>query len=278
MIRLLLTIGLVAAVTTPRAGAHEFWIDPPDFILGPGEPVVAHLRVGQNFDGFTNVYNPENFRRFEIGNSAGTSPVDGRLGDSPALDQPVEEGLQVVVHVTKDYRLTYREFAKFEAFVREKDAEWTLDAHRARALPPEDFREAYSRYAKSLVAVGAGQGADKAYGLETELVAGLNPYTDDLAGGLPVTLNYQGAPRQNAQIDVFEKDPDGTVRHATIRTDADGRAIVPVMPGRRYMLDAVVLREPSAELAEREGAVWESLWANLTFAVPEAATEGGQGQ
>ncbi len=34
------------------------------------------------------------------------------------------------------------------------------------------------------------------------------------------------------------------------------------------MLDAVVLREPSEALAAERDVVWESLWANLTFAVP----------
>ena len=52
-------------------------------------------------------------------------------------------------------------------------------------------------------------------------------------------------------------------------TDSEGRVTVPVKSGHRYMLDAVVLREPSANLAEATGAVWESLWANLTFEVPE---------
>jgi hypothetical protein len=44
-------------------------------------------------------------------------------------------------------------------------------------------------------------------------------------------------------------------------------ATVPVTAGHAYMLDAVVLREP--EGVSNPGALWESLWANLTFAVPE---------
>jgi hypothetical protein len=33
------------------------------------------------------------------------------------------------------------------------------------------------------------------------------------------------------------------------------------------MLDAVVMRAPSADLADGRDAVWESLWANLTFSI-----------
>ena len=54
-----------------------------------------------------------------------------------------------------------------------------------------------------------------------------------------------------------------------MQTDDNGVATFPVRPGYSYMVDAVVLREPSDRLAEQFGAVWETLWANLTFAVPE---------
>jgi hypothetical protein len=34
------------------------------------------------------------------------------------------------------------------------------------------------------------------------------------------------------------------------------------------MLDSVVLREPDPAKAAAQKVLWESLWANLTFAVP----------
>ena len=269
MVRTPLTAGIALALSMVPAESHEFWIDPLAFQVGPGDEVVADLRVGQGYEGFASAYFPKDFRVFELAQGDLRRPVDGRLGDRPALQQAAPEGLQVVLHVTRDYRLTYEDFAKFEAFLREKDAAWVLGAHDRRGLPQTGVREVYSRYAKALIAVGDGAGQDRAYGFETEIVAGRNPYTEDLTGGMPVTLLYRGAPRADAQITVFEKDATGTVRVFTLRTGAAGRALVPVQPGRRYMLDAVVLREPSDALAESQNAVWESLWANLTFAVPE---------
>ena len=259
---------VAAALTTGAARGHEFWIDPIDFTVAPGAEIAADIRVGEVYEGVAYSYIPANFRRFEIAEGDALRPVEARIGDRPALAQAAGDGLQVIVHVTKDYRLDYADFAKFEAFVRHKDAEWTLAAHAARNLPDQGFGEAYSRHAKSLVAAGDGAGADRAFGLETEIVAEANPYTDDLSGGMPVRLLYRGAPRTEAQIEVFEKDADGAVAVTTVRTGADGRAVVPVQPGRRYMLDAVVLREPAPALAAELGVVWESLWANLTFEVP----------
>ncbi|MEO0701246.1 MAG: DUF4198 domain-containing protein [Pseudomonadota bacterium] len=267
--RLLLAV-LTFALSAGVAQGHEFWIDPVEFTVDVGDPIVADLRVGEAYLGGAQSYLPNRFRRFEIVQGAATAPVDGRMGDRPALNQTADEGLAVLVHVTTDSRLTYQEFAKFASFVTHKDAPWTIAEHSARNLPQEGFAEVYSRYAKSLVAVGDGAGSDRVVGLETEIVAQTNPYTDDLSDGMIVTLYYQGAPRADAQIEIFEKNPSGEVAVSTLRTDAVGVARVPVRAGHRYMLDSVVLRAPDIAAPSDGDPVWESLWANLTFEVPEA--------
>lgn len=259
----LLPLFLALSSTLPAA-AHEFWIDPIRHGVAVGEPVEASLRVGERFEGIEIAYLPAGFRRFEIAQGDSLLPVTGRMGDRPALGLPAPgEGLAVVIHVTTDTMLTYRDYATFESFVTHKDATWALARHDARGLPRDKIREVYSRHAKALVAVGHGAGEDRAFGLETELVAEANPYTDDVADGLPIRLFYQGAPRVGAQVEVFESGPGG-ITVTTLRTDDEGRARVAVRAGHRYMLDAVVLRVPG----DAGGAMWESLWANLTFAVP----------
>jgi hypothetical protein len=85
---------------------------------------------------------------------------------------------------------------------------------------------------------------------------------------MPVRVLYRGAPRADEQVEIFEKAADNSVTVSTVRTDAGGVAVIPVKPGFTYMLDSVVLREPEAALAAELDVVWESLWANLTFAVP----------
>ena len=238
--------------------------------IGPDEDIVAAIRVGQNYKGSSFSYLPPQFRRFEFVIGDEIKPVVGTMGDRPAVTMTAPgEGLVVLVHETTDTKLTYSEFQKFEDFVTHKGADWVLEAHAARGLPPERFKEVYSRYAKSLVGVGGSQGQDRAVGLEVEIVALENPYTGEMADGFDVLVLYRGEPWTGAQVEVFEKTAAEEVAVSTLITDGEGRMIVPVKPGHRYMLDAVVLREPSTELAEATGAVWESLWANLTLEVPE---------
>ena len=262
MLRTLSFASVLACIST-LSNAHEFWIDPEAHFVSPDDQIIAHLRVGEVYQGSSYSYLPPRFQRFDYAFDGEIRPVEGTVGDRPAvaMDAP-GEGLVTLVHVTTNSRITWKEFEKFESFVRHKDAVWTLDEHDARGLPRENVTEVYSRYAKSLISVGTGEGADIEAGLLTELVALENPFTDDTSDGLDVRLLYQGEPRRDEQIEIYEKDASGEVVVSLVRTDDEGVATIPVKPGHRYMLDAVVLREGGDQ------AQWESLWANLTFAVP----------
>jgi len=261
---------IAIAASTSLAWGHEFWIDPEDYTLAPGDTLTAAIRVGENFKGSSYAYIPDNFRRFDLAQGDDVAPVEGRIGDRPALSTTVDEdGLAIVVHVTRDYDLTYSSYDSFVNFVTHKDAEWVIDAHAEAGQEGVAPKEIYSRHAKSLVAVGEGAGQDRAFGLVTEIVALENPYTGDMGDGIDVQVFYQSEPRGDAQVEIFDRDPDGEVSVSTVTTDAEGVATVPVTAGHSYLVDAVVLRRPGDDVTEETGAAWESLWASLTFAVPE---------
>jgi hypothetical protein len=259
-----LTVVLVA----PPAKAHEFWIEPVRHQIAPGEAIEARLRNGQKFVGVALPFLPAGYRRFEVVEGDTVRKVEGRLGDEPALNLPdAAEGLAIVVLETTDSTVTYTDPEKFPAFVAHKDFPGALEEHAARGLPAADFTEVYSRHVKALIAVGAGEGADRALGLRTEIVAEANPYTDDVTGGLPLRVLLDGAPRADAQVELFARAPDGSVGITLHRTDAEGRVTVPVAPGHAYFADAVVLLDTGNDMPAI-GPVWQSLWAGLSFAVP----------
>lgn len=227
--------------------------------------MIADLRNGQNFSGANQVYFARRTRRFNVTQGAQTSAYQGRMGDLPAfqLDQ-ANQGLLIITHETAPETLTYETWEKFQTFVDHKGFTNIAQRHQDRNLPDQGFAETYTRHAKSLIGVGDGTGSDSLQGLETEFVALANPYTDDLSLGMPVQVFYQGEPRFPAQIEVFERGPDGEVLVFLQSTDSQGRALIPVKSGHTYLLDAVVLRPAP----ESEDPVWESLWATLTFATP----------
>ncbi len=261
----LLSFVLIASGLTGSlpAFAHEFWIEPQRFQISAAEPVIADLVNGQTFKGNRLPYFEKRTKRFDVISGGEIHTYQGRMGDLPALSlAPSKAGLLTIVHETAPETLTYKAWDKFDAFAQHKSFADIRERHAERGLPFENFAERYSRHAKALIAVGSGAGADRPYGLETEFVAEANPYalTSDT---LPVRLFYLGKPRPNAQIEVFERNPNGAVTVFLLSSDSEGRAGIPVKPDHEYLLDAVVLRpaDPAS------GAVWETLWAALTFAV-----------
>ena len=262
---------LVLSLFASPAVAHEFWIEPLAYQVEADGRLEAHLVNGQDFAGVKIPYLPRGFANFVTFTDINTAArVRGRAGDMPALQQdPLGEGLNVVVYQANPSTIDYAEWEKFQAFVDHKDFGDILSIHQERGLPEEGFTEIYARFSKSLIGVGDSQGADTRVGLTTEIVALTNPYTDDLTDGVQIQLFYLNEPRAQVQVEVFEKAADETVEVTFYRTDDEGIATFPVKAGHSYMLDAVVLREPSAEAAAETGAVWETLWANMTFAVPQ---------
>lgn len=265
-----LLILLLTMVPGPPLAAHEFWIEPVTYRLDPADILEAHAVNGEHFKGYKVPYIPRHFVRFEQVSGERSHPVRGRPGRTPALrERPIDEGLIILVYASRPEQVAYETFEEMLTFAEHKDFADFEKHHRARGLPMTNIGEAYTRYAKSLVAVGEGSGQDRRLGLESELVALANPYTDDLGGTLPVQVFYGDSARPGAQVELFEKAPDGSVSVARHRADASGIALLPVKPGHAYLADAVVLREPAAALARSHEAVWETLWASLTFYIPE---------
>lgn len=269
MIRLAAIVSIGLGLSTFAANSHEFWLSPEDYTVSDADVMQVRLRVGAGMKGVELPYLPADIARFEVVQGDTVRPVTARMGDNPALAMDAGvDGLAVAVLETLDSRLTYNDFTVFLSFITHKDLLTDLADHRARGLPNTGFQETYRRHAKTLIAVGPGAGSDRVMGLKIEIVAGANPYTDDLSQGMPLTVWLDGAPRPDAQVELFETAPDGTVTTTLHRTDAEGRVTVPVRPGMEYLADNVDLR-PLDNDDPQVGPVWHSDWASLTFRTPD---------
>ena len=249
--------------------AHEFWISPVKYEIGIDEPIEAHNRVGQNFIGGSYSFLERDANRHEVMQAGKKTKITARNGDRPAFQlEGLPNGLAILVHETTNSTLTYRDFEKFKGFVKHKAFEGLPQAHISRGLPKTDFVESYSRFAKSLIAIGDGEGKDVSVGHRIEIIALTNPYTDDVSNGMHVQVLMAGQPRADVQVELFERpfNSDGEAQISLHTTDINGIAIFPVKVGHEYMVDNVALIpiEPKVE----GDPVWQSIWANLTFYIP----------
>ncbi|MEO0496579.1 MAG: DUF4198 domain-containing protein [Pseudomonadota bacterium] len=269
-----LVLSALFPATIRSANAHEFWLQPEQYVVAAGEAAQATIRVGEDFKGNSYSYNPNDFERFDLLVEGELTPLAGQLGDRPAMNVPnPSDGLLVGIHQSDLERLTYREFEKFEAFARLEGQDEVIEAHKARGLAESGFEEVYRRFAKTYVKVGDGAGADQAVGMALELVALTNPYQSGTRD-VSFQLLRDGKPEANAQVAVWSRefgaadDAGNTLKgeRVLLRTDEVGRVSIPTIAGREYLASAVLIEEPGPEqLAERANAVWYSLWASATW-------------
>ncbi|MEM7463842.1 MAG: DUF4198 domain-containing protein [Pseudomonadota bacterium] len=279
----IITLLVLAKSISPAIG-HELWISPDNYQLSLDKPLTAHIRIGEKFEGPSFPFVEMNFERFEIADATTSFKVAGRLGDAPALNQKAKNaGLNVILYETTANSVTYTDLEKFRNFVTHKGYPEIIDDHIGRGLPQSGFKERYFRYAKSLIAVEDGEGTDQKLGLEIEIVALENPYKADLSAGLPVQVFYQDKPHANAQVEIFERagssitsaedELTGKVEISILETDLNGKVNIPVRQGYEYLVDSVVIRPvepPTSATGNSNPAVWESLWASMTFEIPVA--------
>lgn len=245
--------------------AHEYWVEPQDYTINSSGEFIADIRNGQLFNGGSFSFIPSTLEKYNFILGESSIELEGVLGQRPAISMiAATDGLAIAVIETKPSTISYSAWEKFQKFIDHKDFQIDKTGHLALGFPESGFKETYSRFAKSLIGIGSAQGNDRALGLEVELVALLNPYTDDTSNGIPVQALYKGVPMMDVQIELFDKDEKGEVKVTLHRTDGEGKANLPIIGGHSYLVDTVVLRK--APEGSQEGVVWQTLWASLTYA------------
>lgn len=245
--------------------AHEYWIEPLNFSPPLNEATAAHLTVGSDFKGQQLSYIPQFTVGYQITNQKGMTALEGMAGDRPALAfTPEVGGLNIITYQTSRNLVTFQKWDKFETYLTLQGMTDIIERHRARGLPESDFSEGYSRYAKSLIAVGGqSTGSDVYTGMLVELVALQNPYSLAPVDELSIQLLFEGIPLGDHQISIFRRDED--LRVERVRTDENGQIKLPLDAGTKYLFNAIKM----VDLEGQGKQVWESYWASMTFEIAE---------
>jgi uncharacterized GH25 family protein len=243
------------------ATAHEYWLEPAQFVLQPGESVPIHIYVGENFKANSFPYLRDEYKKFVIAGTRGEQPVKAVDGDDPVMIKPAAPGLTVIASHTVPETLNFDTWEKFETYLKFEGIEHIAAKHRQQGKPMSGIVEHYVRCAKLLLNVGGGGGEDRVLGMPLELVAERNPYRLAPGDMLPVRLFHNGKPIAGVQITALSKADPQTRHH--VRTDAEGRARIALPAAGPWLVNAVHMAEPSDAKAH-----WMSWWASMTFARP----------
>lgn len=253
-----------------RLFADDLYLMPDQFRPTPGKPLRVVL---QNGDGF-----PE----------AGAATKADRLRDTRLLSKagPVDftaitveakrTTAQVQVPASGSAILTTRtiprfielDAAEFTAYLQEENLTNVIQWREKNGQQNKPGRERYSKYVKSLLAVGAADGFfQEKTGLTIEIIPEVDPYSLRPGQTLPVQVLLRGEPAADIAVESSWLEQGKAKSALAGRTDQQGRVRVPVNALGPHRLHAIVMER----CAEPQVADWESFWATLTFAIEEPA-------
>lgn len=252
----------IALLAAPVALGHEFWIEPSDFRPPVGSVVAARVMVGENFFGEAKLRDDTHIVRFEIVGPEGGNPMVGRPGSEPAgLARIAAPGVHLVGYESHPRNVSL-EGAKLDQYIREEGLEPFFRGDR-----PAKIEDHYSRYAKSLLLAGgappSSRGYDQRLGFALELIPQRDPAGLSAGESLPLILLRDGRPLAEAQVTARKRGQPST--KLTARSDEKGRVSFPLSGPGVWMVNSVFIR-PLPDQADS----WESLWASLTFEIPES--------
>jgi hypothetical protein len=156
---------------------------------------------------------------------------------------------------------------KFEKYLRHEGLGWVVDWRKKHNESAKPGRELYSKYVKSLLVAGKGDGSfRKPSGLTIEFVP-----LDDPTGAAPgsavrLQLLLRGKPASGHVVEASWLAA-GKVAHKHLgKTDAQGLITVPVPAAGFYKIHAIIMERRE----DRTQADWESFWATITFSTAHA--------
>lgn len=246
--------------------AHDLYLMPDRFQINPGDSVTFSIHNGDDF--------PEAKSRVVLERLR--NPALHARDAAPALPAFQMEGVHaistiqaaraghLVLTVETEARVEAMNAKDFLDYLKEENLSQVIEAREKQGEAGKEAKERYSKFAKTIVRVGEGDGSfNQPVGLPIELVPEKDPLSLKRGEPLPMRLLFRGSPATGIAVIGARTQASGSTAIATIgQTDAEGRIAIPVTEPGKWRLHAIYmerLKDPAAD--------WESFWATLTFEV-----------
>ena len=273
-----LFLGLTLLATSAQVRAHEFWLEPVGKPLKAGASVELSLYVGEFFDGVLVGFSmPQTASLKHLGPSGTTRDLMALVPPQPVANVKLPLGTPGTHLIAFDSQPSQIELpaGQFHAYLHDEGLDFIKARREAAGTADKPGRERYRRHVKTLVAVGnaASQDAtpaasDKIYathvGQRLELVPLNDPLRLAAGGALGLQLLFEGKPLQGALVKAWHRQSGQTLIIRAVTT-AKGEVRFNLPYAGAWMVSAVHM-VPAAGAKDID---WDSLWANLSFVMPE---------
>jgi hypothetical protein len=254
----------VFAMAMP-ALAHDLWIVPGRFVLGPGERIRIFINSGDEFPKSASLVGEHRIEGFRMVTARGEESLSGLLADGRSLTvefSAADSGTVVLALATKS-RLVRLKADEFNEYLSEDGLPQILRFREEQDELAQPVVERYSKWAKAIIQVGE-QGDEtwkEPVGHRIEIVPEIDTYGLQSGGSLPLRVLFEGEPLLG--VTVTATRAGGSRNEILGVTDADGRARLRITEAGRWYLRTIHM----VRLGEESEMQWESFWATLTFEV-----------
>ncbi|WDI32682.1 DUF4198 domain-containing protein [Hyphococcus flavus] len=263
--RIALSVLSIAALgLSASAAAHDFWLEPEQFVAGSHKSVHVDFMVGHAGDrGHWNLQQNRivSLQQVSAAETKDVSTVTmGREGGGARVAMAQDSAILIGFESNNAYIELYAE--KFNSYLEEEGLTAVQDHRRATAGEAETGREYYSRAAKTIISKGAvddGEHLTKTLGHRLEIRPLENPLTLADDAPLSVEILYLGEPLpgalvslENIRVDMFPEKKR--------KTDSQGHAAFAFPKQGAWKLN-VVWSQP----VDDEKADYETVFSSLTF-------------
>ncbi|MFN8353852.1 MAG: DUF4198 domain-containing protein [Spirosomataceae bacterium] len=260
---LLVSIALMAIVLW--ATAHEFWLQPQQFILKTGEKTNIQILVGENFTGEKW---PDTKDKIVKLTHYAVGQTDDFLSFVPSSDPKRlhqvtfdKPGNHLIAFNNKN-KFIKLEASKFNEYLQTDGLNEAARLRKERKETQKEGREFYQRCVKTLLQVGDIH--DDTYKINTgmmlELIPEKNPYVLTPNQTETFTVLFNSKPLSNALVLVWHHQQGKTTLNK-LRSNVKGQIQFKVFPQGRWMI-SVVHMVPFTQTAEAD---WQSYWGSYTF-------------
>lgn len=251
--------------------AHEFWLQPQQYIFSAGEEVNIRFRVGEGFAGENWKGNQERVQELKLYYADVTdnlkTAISADEGDSVQFSL-FEEGTAMVTFNSVNSYLEL-DAAKFNDYLLEDGLTSAIDYRKEHNETDSMSREYYQRSVKTILQVG-NKKTDlykKQTTLPVDIIPLSHPYTLSNEQTLKLKVLFKGQPLANAKMKVWHRVTD-LVTDTSYLSDANGEFSFPVTTSGEWMVSCVHMIHLDADPKTNpltNYPVWQSYWGSVTW-------------
>lgn len=195
------------------ATAHDFWLNPSEFVISePGE-IDLSMRIGHAADRQDWAQNPDRIVSFKHYSPEGLRDLQSSIGASKDGILPItldNSGLHLVT-LESTHAFSELPADQFNAYLEEEALTPIRDYREQMDLTETPGREIYSRRGKTIMLVGDLPETDPDYitkpvGMTLEIVPLKNPHRLQSTEKLEAQIYYRGKPLEGAQVMLVSLD------------------------------------------------------------------------